>query len=431
MNAIFAYFLILTNHVAHGLFNLHLIPVLTLWLGVWSFNRIFSRLPSSPKAFQFFERYLPWTGILLMAIKPGGPALIPSLLGGTAFFRFFYPLTLCPLWIKTLSFKKKTTLLAAGALIYFIVSLVLDPSPGIDVFVANNMGLDYLARGLNPYAQFYPEALSGGRGYRPGFLYWPGTLYLEGLSRWIFGDLRVILALLWWSAPFFFRKSENPKRDLTLKVAWWFLPFLNFCLECAWIDPILAFCAAVLIYGITKRRIWVMAFAIALAASVKQYGGLLGAFAIPYLFFAGEKKGILLRLTLLAGFFFGLLMLPFLAWDLRAFVDMTLKSHLEATTRLDALNFTAWWITVTGGSFSNRAQGIMTLLGFVLGLFHLGRNSKRNGLKTLPEAWAMTFGFSVMFGKFGFANYYWLWISFLILALVLEQPEKTESASRD
>jgi hypothetical protein len=431
MNAIFAYFLILTNHIAHGLFNLHLIPILTLWLGVWSFNRVFKSTPSSKKSFGFFERYLPWTNVVLMAIKPGGPAVISSLLGGTAFFRIFYPLTLCPIWIKNLSLKKKILLLASGALIYFLVALLLEPSPGIDVFVANNMGLDYLAKGLNPYAQFYPEALSGGRGYRPGFLYWPGTLYLEGLSRLIFRDLRVILVLLWWCAPFFFRKSTDPNRDLTLKVAWWFLPFLNFCLECAWIDPILAFCAAGLIYGITEKKTWVMALTIALAASVKQYGGLLGAFAIPYLFITEEKKGKVIKLTLLSGIFFSLLMLPFLAWDFHAFVDMTLKSHLEATTRLDALNFTAWWITVTGGSFSNRAQGIMTLVGFVLGFYHLVRNSKRIGLRILPEAWAITFGFSVMFGKFGFANYYWLWISFLILTLVLEQPAKIADESKD
>jgi hypothetical protein len=431
MNAIFAYFLILTNHIAHGLFNLHLIPILTLWLGVWSFNRVFKGTPSSPKSFGFFERYLPWTNVILMVIKPGGPVVISSLLGGSAFFRFFYPLTLLPLWIKRLSLKKKTALLATGALVYYLVSLVLDPSPGIDVFVANNMGIDYLSKGLNPYAQFYPEALSGGRGYRPGFLYWPGTLYLEGLSRLLFGDIRVVLTLLWWCAPFFFRSSTDAERDLRLKAAWWFLPFLNFCLENAWIDPILAFCAAGLVYGISKKKLWVMALTIGLAASVKQYGGLLGAFAIPYLFFTEEKKGGVIKLILFSGLVFSLLMLPFLAWDLHAFVDMTLKSHLDATTRLDALNFTAWWITVTNGTFSNRAQGIMTLIGFALGIYHLFRNSKKNGLRTLPEAWAITFGFSIVFGKFGFANYYWLWISFLILALVLEQPAKTGHGSKD
>jgi hypothetical protein len=73
----------------------------------------------------------------------------------------------------------------------------------------------------------------------------------------------------------------------------------------------------------------------------------------------------------------------------------------------------------------------MTLCGFILAFAHLIRNSRRTGLRVLPEAWSIAFGFSVMFGKFGFANYYWLWISFLILALTLELPGQNAHATKD
>ncbi|NDG84845.1 MAG: hypothetical protein EBX52_07390 [Proteobacteria bacterium] len=429
MNAIFTWFLIFTNHVAHGLFNLHLIPVVTLWLPFWTLNRILRPSPSSSRSLRFFHKTWPWMNLSLMTLKPGWHEPARAILGNPHFFRVLYPFTLLPLWLKSLDLRKKTRILAAAALIYFLLIIYSDPNQGIDVYFSNNLGIDYLKQGLNPYSQSYPDSMASSYGYRPGFLYWPGTLYLEALSRFLFGDLRVILALLWWIAPFLFPESENEGEGLSLKAAWWFLPFLNFCIRSAWVDPILAFCAALVVYSLRNRRLLLAAFAIALAASVKQYGGLLGVFAIPYVFLIGERKVETVKLIVRSGLIFAMLLLPFLVWDFHSFVDMTLLSHLEAKTRLDALNFTAWWITLTGIDFPARAQGIMTLSGFALALWHLVRNAKSTGLRVLPEAWAIAFGFSVVFGKFGFANYYWLWISFLLLALALEKPAKTSDES--
>lgn len=431
MNALFAWFLILATHVARGLLNLQLIPVITLWLAVWSVHRVFGlerlRLPrprfqqGGAGILNFFHRWIHWTQLACMTLKS---SLSPSnrvILGNPASIKVLYAIALCPVFLRALSPQKKTFLLAGGALIFYLLNLYADPAIGIDVYVANNLGLDHLFSGLNPYSQNYPEALSGGRGYRPGFLYWPGTLYLEALSRLLFGDIRVVLVLCWWLAPFLFPKRASPLEDVSLKATWWFLPFLSLCLRCGWIDPILSFCAAALVFGILRKRWWVASFAIALAASVKQYGGLLGVFAVPYLLLTGTDRTPALRTTLRSAVIFALLLLPFLIWDLRAFLDMTVLSHLDAVTRLDALNFTSWWTAITGREFVGAAQGIMTLTGFVIAFLHLVRNAKREGLKTLPEAWAIAFGFSVVFGKFGFINYYWLWISFLILAIALEK----------
>ncbi len=429
MNPLFTQFLILTNHIAHGLLNTHLIPILTVFLLFWSLSRVFRAEPSSERSLRFFHRSSHWINLVCMIIKPGISSGIPSLSSSPHLFRIFYPLTLAPYWIRGLSVRRKTILLAAGAMIYYLASLASESTPGIDVFIANNMGLDHFFRGVNPYTQPYPQELSGGRGYRPGFLYWPTTLYLEGLSRLLFGDIRVILAVLWWAAPFFFPKTESSAQDLSLKTVWWFLPFLNFCLKWAWIDPILSFSVSVLIFGLLNRNWWISALAIALAASAKQFGGMFGAFALLYLFVSEPKKGPAFRVALLSAVLFGLLMAPFLLWDFHAFFDMTVKSHLEAAVRLDALTFTAWWIAVAGGEFSGRAQGIMTLVGFGLAVTHLIRNSRRAGLRTLPEAWSIAFGFSVVFGKFGFANYYLLWVSLMILTLTLERAAKTGDAS--
>jgi|GEM_PF-3053233 len=429
MTALFTHFLIVTNHIAHGLFNLHLIPLVTIGLVVWSLNRILRDESSSPRSFGFVQRFLPWSNLLCFLIKPANPVDPLPLLSHPLLFRVLYPITLSPVWIRAFTLRKRTVLLAAGALVFYLLSIHSDPRNAIDVFTSNNLGLDYLSKGLNPYAQAYPPEMADIYGYRAGFLYWPGTIYLEGASRFLFGDLRVILALLWWVAPFFFDRRPSGEENLALKAAWWFLPFLNFCLRCAWIDPILAFSAALLLFSLRRQGLWLASFAIALAASVKQYGGLLGVFAVPYVFLTADRKTDALKLTLRSATIFAVLMLPFLVWNLHAFIDMTLLSHLEAKTRLDALNFTAWWIRVTGLDFPGRVQGIMTLCGFTLALWHLLRNAKKTGLRVLPEAWAIAFGFSVVFGKFGFANYYWLWISFLLLALTLERPAKTSDGS--
>ena len=428
MNALFVGFLILANHIARGLFNGYLIPIITLWLLIWSMNRAFRPFRLNVRILDGFHRWIHPLQLLCMSLKS---SLIPSsraIIGEPSFFKILYALLLTPIWIRTLRPRVKTVLLASGALIFYLLNLYADPSIGIDVYVANNMGLDHLFSGRNPYTQSYPEALSGGRGYRPGFLYWPGTLYLEGLSRLIFGDIRVVLVLCWWLAPFFFKNQKSENETLSLKVTWWFLPFLSLGLRCGWIDPILSFSAAALLYGIVKRQEWVISLAIALAASVKQYGGLLGVFAIPYLLLSQSDRGIAIRTTLRSGILFLMLMIPFLAWDGSAFINMTLRSHLDAVTRLDALNFTSWWTAVTNQIFSSFAQGVMTLIGFGLGFLHLFRNAKSQGLRTLPEAWAIAFGYSVVFGKFGFINYYWLWISFLLLALTLENQNESNAS---
>ncbi len=425
MNTLFAWFLILANHVARGLFNPYLIPLITLGLLAWSLLRVFhARGQEGSGSGSFRHRWIHWTQLVCMLLKSSLSPSSRAILGNPASFKALYAITLSPLLIRKLPTGRKTLLLAAGALIFYVLNLFADPSIGIDVYVANNMGIDHLFNGLNPYSQAYPEELSGGRGYRPGFLYWPGTLYLEGLSKWLVGDIRGVLVLCWWVAPFFFPKRRSEAETLSLRVIWWFLPFLSLCLRCGWIDPILSFSATLLIHGITRRNWRVVSFSIALAASVKQYGGILGVFAIPYLFLTEGTRTAALRVTLQSAGIFGLLLMPFLLWDLHGFLDMTVLSHLEAVTRLDALNFTAWWTHVSGRAFPGLAQGIMTLIGFALGFLHLLRNARRDGLATLPESWAIAFGFSVVFGKFGFINYYWLWISFLILALVLEKQDE-------
>jgi hypothetical protein len=116
------------------------------------------------------------------------------------------------------------------------------------------------------------------------------------------------------------------------------------------------------------------------------------------------------------GIGFILVLAPFVLWDPQAFLDMTVLSHLGAHVRPDALNFTVFWLKMTGQELPGVLQLGFVLVGLAFASLHIIKNRISRGLKTIPEAWAIFFGFSIFFGKFAFANYFLLMISFWLMA---------------
>jgi uncharacterized membrane protein len=302
-------------------------------------------------------------------------------------------------------------------LLFYLTVLYLSPNPFIDVFHSNSSAVDYFLHGRNPYSQNYADIYGGQFDYHPGFLYWPGALYLQTVSKVLLGDIRAILVIAWWGAVFCFPNTN--RHTESLRTIWWFIPFITFAFEQAWLDPLLSFTAAATLWAMNNRRWWLMAVAIAVAASVKQYGFVVGLFPITMLALEREWK-VLVKVSLAAFIVFLLVLAPFFIWDPHGFVTMTITAHTEARARPDALNFTAFWMRYTGSPFPVFAQVGMTLYGFGLAIFHLIKNRARYRLMVIAESWAIAFGFSMLFGKFAFCNYYWLLISFLILSLAFD-----------
>ena len=168
-----------------------------------------------------------------------------------------------------------------------------------------------------------------------------------------------------------------------------------------------------------------MAAAIAMAASVKQYGFMVGAFPVAALALDREWRAFA-KVSLAGLLLFLLALAPFLIWDFHGFIAMTITEHVSARARPGALNFTAFWMRMTGTPFPDFAQLGMALYGFGIAIVHLVRNRARGRLAVIAESWAMAFGFSMMFGKFAFTNYYWLLISFLILSLAFADDGSSE-----
>jgi len=358
-------------------------------------------------------------------------AVKPNLLYALDSFRPLYFLfRLLPCALNLISRKA----LPLALLSFFMAILFVSPNPNIDVYCSNSLGVDFLFHGLNPYSQTYPDIYDGQFDYHPGFLYWPGSLYLQAVSKLIFGDIRAVLILAWWGAAFFFPKA-NPLSQ-SLQKLWWFIPFIPFGMEQGWLDPLLSFAAALTLWSMKNKRWWWLAIAIAMAASAKQYGFIVGAFPLAMLALDREWH-VFVKVSLTSFIIFLLALAPSLLWDFHGFLAMTVTTQISSQTRPDALNFTAFWMRATGSPFPSVAQLVMTIYGFGLALFHLRKNRDHSRLSVIAECWAIAFGFSMMFGKFAFCNYYWLLISFLILTLAFEQdvasskemsPEKKASA---
>jgi hypothetical protein len=232
---------------------------------------------------------------------------------------------------------------------------------------------------------------------------------LQTLSQLVFHDIRLILVLAWIGSAFFLKTRKH------YLLAWLTVPFLVFAIEQAWLDPLIALGGALTLYGIrTKKDVW-WVIGVVLAATVKQYGFMIGLFSVFYAFLLNgfpRVRGPLLGMI----FGFLLIMAPFIFWDPKAFLDMTVLSHVSAQVRPDALNFTAFWLKMTGNELAAPLQLGFILLGLLIAVLHLIQNHLRRGLRSVPEAWAIFFGFSVFFGKFAFANYFLLLIAFWLLA---------------
>ena len=392
-------------------------PWLALAFLAWSYQRILRRTKPGPSSSGLLEIWFywvyPWISVLLIADNPNFMYVGAALGLGMLLFR------VAPIVLNLVPSK----ILPFFVVPFFLAVLLLSPDPGIDVFQSNALGVKYFLHGLDPYSQKYPDIYHGQFDYHPGFLYWPGGLLLQAFSKLICGDIRAVLVLAWWLAPLFFPKT-HPHLSAVRKI-WWFVPFIPYALEQAWLDPLLSVAGAITLWAMMNRRWCIMALAIALSCSVKQYGFIIGLF--PLCALAKEREWKSFAKVGLGAFAVLLVVFgPFLIWDARGFLSMTVDEQLSAATRSDSLNFTSFWVRAFGNPFPAWAQLLMTLYGFALAAFHVVRNYTPGRLAVIAESWVMSFGFAMLFGKFAFCNYYWLFISFLILTVAFKQSPEVE-----
>jgi hypothetical protein len=385
------------------------VPVLVAFFLAWAYSTFTNRSWLSQANRYLF--LLPWIFALLFIFRNDLLYVDSTKKEALALLRFFPLLSVAIYTLDQKVYRAHPRAVRSLPMFFIILILIpfISPDPHIDVFQSNKLAVDFFLKGINPYSAIYPDIYHNQYDYHPGFLYWPGALLFQTFSQVVFHDIRIILIMSWIGAAFFLKSRKH------YMIAWLTLPFLAFAFEQAWLDPLIAFGGALALYGLrTKKHLW-WVVGVVIAATVKQYGFMIGLFSVLYFVL---RNGIpKVRLSLLAmTTAFLVIMTPFILWDPNAFLNMTVFSHASAQIRPDALNFTAFWLKMTGQELAPVLQLGFILLGLFIGVFHVIQNHLRRGLRCVPEAWAIFFGFSVFFGKFAFCNYFLLLIAFWILA---------------
>lgn len=328
------------------------------------------------------------------------------------------------------------TLSCAAALLLIlaakVLTLIASPRPFIDVFTTPTLGSRFFLSGLNPYGQTYPDIYRGEFDYPPGYVYWPGVLYLETVSYWLLGDIRgafifadvvtvVVLVALGrragWSAP----------ERMLFPLLWLAFPVTFYVLESAWVDTLLVMLTALLVWSLGERRWLVSGVLVGALCGVKQYAVFVALLAAAYaLFQKGWKEAGLLAAG--AVVVFSLIVVPFLVSEPDGFWRMTIQNPLRYGMRLDSLTLTA----AVARGFGYRLPGGITMLldGLALAaaIDHVRRMSRtRHALSAFSGALVVVYGVVFLCGSQAFCNYYFLLSFFALLhQLLVLSAERAE-----
>jgi len=311
------------------------------------------------------------------------------------------------------------------------LTLLVSPTPKIDVFNNTSLAAQALLQGLNPYTQIYPDIYKGLREYKivPGILYPPFTLYWVTPFKKLFGDIRLAFLITDLGIAFFFKAiAKKLGADKTVQqktvLVWLTLPVSLFILEQSWIDTLLLFEFSFALYAFLNRRFILCGFLMGVMLATKQYSVifvcLLGMEVLKQKPRTDVLKTVVSALVTVA-----LLLLPFLIWDFSSLYHSVVEMPLQEPFRMDSFSIWALLRNEFDISLSARAVSFFSLLGLAVGLF----NQHKKSTLHLSSSLILTFGFIFFFGKQAFCNYYQLIFYLLLLSLLMgpsHEPRSTK-----
>lgn len=311
--------------------------------------------------------------------------------------------------------KHKFKYLIGLALIARLVTILYSPRPAIDVFWTLDSGADQFLQGKNPYALewTFHNYLGEETINHKTIAYLPLTLVTTTFFKALFGDIRTVfvfssfvIALAIYLMTKKFGYSSKMAELLTLTFL--YSPLSLFVLEQTWVDVfalmfMFLFCLS-LVYEYKK----IPMFLFAAMLLVKQP-------MIGFAFFAPKLKYFNLKKIVLTIVIFAAAILPFFVWSPSDFIDDAVFDHLR---RFDD---PAWSLSISNliSSYLNLTVPTWFILGFLFSLY-LGLMLKTS--KSLVDFVysGVLFLLGIFMFKRGFANYYHLISSGLLLVIVLE-----------
>lgn len=305
----------------------------------------------------------------------------------------------------------------------------ISPNPHIDVFVFQRDASLALLSGQNPYAitfpdiygnssPFYGEGLSVNGRLTFGFPYPPLSLLLALPGHLLAGDYRYAQLAAMTGSAALMAYARPGRVGAMVAAVFLFTPRNLFVLEQGWTEPYAVVLLAATVFAALRfpRFLFVP---LGLLLVVKQYL----VFAAPLAFLLLPREGrwkACVDLAWKAGAVGAAVTLPFVFWDVGAYVRDVVTLQLHQPFRADALSYLSWYA---------QAQGAPPPLGlaFVGVAVAVGLALWRARRTPAGFAGAVALAFLVFFAfnKQAFCNYYYFVIGALCCAAATARPDET------
>lgn len=302
------------------------------------------------------------------------------------------------------------------------------PHPKIDVYDFHADSARAMAQLTNPYtitfpniygpdAAVYAQGIVRDGRLHFGFPYPPLVLLATAPSQWIFGDFRYSYLAAMLLSGVLIAGMRPDRIGLLIASMLLFTPRAFYVLESGWTEPLSVVLLAGSLWAMKRHRALTPVL-IGLLVASKQYLPVLLVLA-PLLGAIRSRPRQLLYAILVAA----AVSLPLVLWDIQAFVHSAVTLQLHQPYRADSLSLLAWF-----GSNRPRWVGLFWAAFVVLGLLIVLSWWRRAGFAT--AACACLFGFFA-FNKQAFANYYYLVLGAMCVALASELCTESRSSADD
>jgi len=306
----------------------------------------------------------------------------------------------------------------------WVLVVTRDTHELIDVVMFQTNSAEALAEGINPYGMTFPDiyGAESDKFYGPGvsvdgvlqigFPYPPLSLLIVAPFEWIFGDVRIALAIALIASSALMAGLSSGWRARSAATSFLLVAPLPYIVRLGWTEPLLVL-GLVAVMVSTSSGWRGTSYVSGLMASLKQSAVL----AVPSTLLLFERPwsraqvvGHFLRMALIVA----VTTIPFFLWNPAGFLSSVVEFQIIQPFRADSLAFPAVWAMYVGEPSSivtTFVPLVLVIVGVTLSLRRTPTGSRGFALST---ALVMLVAFS--FSKQAFPNYYLLVIALLFAA---------------
>jgi hypothetical protein len=301
------------------------------------------------------------------------------------------------------------------------------PNPWIDVHVFQRDGVKELLRGIDPYTISYPDIYGASSPfYGPGmsingrllfgYPYPPLTLLMAIPGQLLGGDYRYSQLFAMTATGGLMAYARPGRLAKSAAALYLFNPRTFFVLEQGWTEPLIIFLLALSVYCVCRGFHRVVPYLLGLFCASKQYV-IFTAPALLLLFPRGAAWRDMLRFGLkmaLAGL---AITLPFVLWNVPAFVRSVVTLQVYQPFRKEALDYLSWAFNSLPDLPSPSLKALAPIAGLGLSALSLWRTPRTALGYSLATSMAAVAFFA--FSKQAFCNHYFFAVGGLCLALAV------------